>query len=97
MQTALNREYLSVDDYLAGEEATDVKHEYIDGSAYAMAGASTEHNQISLNIALALRADNWAPEMSDRINQTVNLNALNFTLPLSNIYEGVFPSAPNPS
>jgi len=28
---------------------------------------------------------------------TVNLNALNFTLPLSNIYEGVFPSAPNPS
>src|SRR5690348_13356166 len=55
MQTALSRDYISVDEYLAGEEVSDVKHEYIDGSVYAMAGASTEHNQISLNIVFALR------------------------------------------
>jgi Uma2 family endonuclease len=56
MQTALSRDYISVDDYLAGEETSVVKHEYIDGNVYAMAGASKEHNLISLNIAAAFRS-----------------------------------------
>src|SRR5215468_3600341 len=56
MQTALSRDYVSVEDYLAGEDASAVKHEYIDGSVYAMAGATKEHNLISLNIAVALRS-----------------------------------------
>jgi|ERR1051325_643308 Uma2 family endonuclease len=56
MQTALNRDYVGVDEYLAGEEISLVKHEYIDGIVYAMAGASKEHNSISLNIAVAFRS-----------------------------------------
>src|SRR5438552_2098271 len=56
MQMALKRDFVSVEDYLAGEENTQIKHEYIGGSIFAMAGASTEHNQIALNIAFALRA-----------------------------------------
>jgi len=55
VQTALHCDYLSVDDYLAGEEVSEVKHEYLGGNAYAMAGATTEHNQISMNIAFAFR------------------------------------------
>jgi Uma2 family endonuclease len=43
------------------------------------------------------RANKWTPEISARINQTVTLNAVNFALPLSTIYEGVFPSTPTPS
>jgi Uma2 family endonuclease len=50
MQTALSRDYISVDDYLAGEETSQIKHEYSAGSVYAMAGASREHNRIAGNI-----------------------------------------------
>ena len=46
---------LSVGDYLAGEQTSDVRHEYLGGQLYAMAGASEEHNLISLNLAAALR------------------------------------------
>lgn len=42
---------LSVTDYLAGEMDSDVRHEYVSGQAYAMAGASARHNRIALNIA----------------------------------------------
>lgn len=56
MQTALRRDYVSVNEYLAGEETSLVKHEYVDGSVYAMAGAGKEHNLISLNIAVAFRS-----------------------------------------
>ena len=27
-------DYLSVEDYLAGEEVSDIKHEYVDGQVY---------------------------------------------------------------
>jgi Uma2 family endonuclease len=42
---------LSVSDYLAGERDGMVRHEYVSGQAYAMAGASGRHNRIALNIA----------------------------------------------
>jgi Uma2 family endonuclease len=45
-----------VEDYLAGEESADVKHEYVGGVVYAMAGGSLDHNAICLNLAAALRA-----------------------------------------
>lgn len=56
MQTARRDEFISVEEYLAGEEAGEVKHEYIGGTVYAMAGASRDHNTISLNLASALRS-----------------------------------------
>jgi Uma2 family endonuclease len=55
MQAALNRELIRVDDYLAGEETSELKHEYIGGVIYARAGASREQNLIALNIYTALR------------------------------------------
>ncbi|HEX8502186.1 MAG TPA: Uma2 family endonuclease [Pyrinomonadaceae bacterium] len=42
---------LSVEEYLEGERDGEVRHEYVAGQAYAMAGASARHNRISLNIA----------------------------------------------
>lgn len=47
--------YLSPEEYLQLEERSDIKHEYIDGYAYAMAGANDAHVTITLNIATLLR------------------------------------------
>jgi Uma2 family endonuclease len=42
---------ISEADYLAGELISEIKHEYINGEVYAMAGASRIHNIITNNIA----------------------------------------------
>lgn len=46
---------LTVEDYLAGELESPIRHEYIAGEVYAMSGGSDTHNSIALNLALALR------------------------------------------
>jgi Uma2 family endonuclease len=45
---------LSVKEYVHLEQTTGVKHEYVLGQVYALAGASEDHNRIALNIAAAL-------------------------------------------
>ncbi len=56
MSQALQHEYVSEKDYLEGELRSDIKHEYIDGIAYAMSGAKVNHNRISGNIFGEFRA-----------------------------------------
>ena len=46
--------YISVVEYLANEKDSPVRHEYVDGQIYAMAGASDRHNRIALNLASRL-------------------------------------------
>lgn len=46
--------FISVDDYLAGEPFSEVRHEYIDGQVYAMTGASRTHGLIVNALAFAL-------------------------------------------
>lgn len=46
---------LTPEEYLALEETSEVRHEYIDGEIYAMAGGTQAHNLISLNLAVLLR------------------------------------------
>lgn len=41
--------FISIADYLAGEEISGVKHEYLGGTVHAMAGASNQHNTIAGN------------------------------------------------
>lgn len=41
---------ISVKDYLEGEKISEIKHEYIDGEVYAMAGTSKSHNRIIGNL-----------------------------------------------
>jgi Uma2 family endonuclease len=42
--------------YLAFERASDIRHEYVHGEVYAMAGASVKHNFITQNIASSLHS-----------------------------------------
>jgi Uma2 family endonuclease len=46
--------YLSVEDYLAGERMSDVKHEYYAGEVFAFAGGSEAHNLIAANVLASL-------------------------------------------
>lgn len=47
--------HFSLEDYLAFEQASDVKHELVAGQIFAMVGARDAHNTIALNIASRLR------------------------------------------
>jgi Uma2 family endonuclease len=47
---------VSWDDYEKREAISEVRHEYVNGQVYAMAGASANHNRITLNIAAELRS-----------------------------------------
>lgn len=48
--------YLTADEYLQMEDASNIKHEYIDGQVYAMAGASDPHVTIAGNLFALLRS-----------------------------------------
>lgn len=47
---------ISEEEYLQGELVAEFKHEFIDGEAYAMAGASEAHNLLAGNIFAELKS-----------------------------------------
>jgi Uma2 family endonuclease len=53
-QAAVN--FISVADYLAGEALSPVKHEYVAGEVFAMAGASDAQMTVAGNVFAMLRA-----------------------------------------
>lgn len=61
--------HVSLEEYLRLEEAAEEKHEYVDGSIVAMAGATREHNEIVSNlireIGLCLKGKECAIYPSD--------------------------------
>ena len=68
--TALEHSALiTIEDYLTGEETSDVKHEYLGGTVHAMAGATNRHNVIALNslafLLFQLRGKSCQPFNSD--------------------------------
>jgi Uma2 family endonuclease len=46
--------YSTAEEYLAAEERSEQKHEYLAGVIYAMAGTTIEHERIAMNIIRAL-------------------------------------------
>ena len=54
MSTAPKRALICVADYLAGELRSPIKHEYLGGGVYAMAGAVVAHNIIAGNVYASL-------------------------------------------
>jgi Uma2 family endonuclease len=56
MTALLKPEPISVEEYLEGERLSEVRHEYVAGYVYAMAGASDDHNRIAGNIFSALHS-----------------------------------------
>jgi Uma2 family endonuclease len=53
-QPAIRHPPVSVEEYLRLEKASPVRHEYVGGIIYALAGASKRHSRIVLNIATRL-------------------------------------------
>ena len=74
MALAVQNDYLSVEAYLQGERSSEIRHEYIEGVAYAMAGASVNHNQITVNLLTSLmihlRGKECRPFSSDLLVKT---------------------------
>ncbi len=56
MDAAFKTEFLSVAEYLDGEESSLIRHEYVGGAIYAMAGVTREHHRIAGNLFAALHA-----------------------------------------
>ena len=54
MSSAAARQFVSFEDYLALEDASTVKHEYVGGVLYAMTGARTSHNRMVTRVVEAL-------------------------------------------
>jgi Uma2 family endonuclease len=54
MNSAEKLNLVTVEDYLAGELVSPIKHEYLGGVVYAMAGGSNAHNLIATNTLVAL-------------------------------------------
>ena len=69
MSAALKLNLVSIEDYLAGELVSSIRHEYLGGVVYAMAGARNAHNMIQVNILgslhLRLRGKRCRPWNSD--------------------------------
>ena len=57
MSSALKNARFSEAEYLNAELTRQDKHEYVSGQVFARSGASIRHNQISLNVAIALRTN----------------------------------------
>lgn len=47
-------QWISPEEYLAEEELREIRHEYLNGDIYAMAGTTVDHNRIAGNIHTAL-------------------------------------------
>ena len=66
---AHSEQVISVEDYLKAERLSEVRHEYVGGRMYAMAGASDDHNRIAGNIFSVLherlRGKRCEPFMAD--------------------------------
>lgn len=56
MQALKELQLVSAEDYVAGEQISNVRHEFVGGVVYAMTGASDDHNTISGNIFAGLHA-----------------------------------------
>ncbi len=59
---------LTEDEYLAAERDGDVRHEFLHGAVYAMAGGSANHNRIAGGLyarMLAAQTDHCQPYISD--------------------------------
>ncbi len=52
--------YIDEDDYMSGEEVSRVRHEYVNGQVYAMAGSSDRHSIITVNAVSLL-----SPQLPD--------------------------------
>ena len=69
MQTKTEKRYYTREEYLTLEETAEEKSEYHDGEIIAIAGGTTNHNKIALNVCrkfpLTVKGQNYEIFMSD--------------------------------
>lgn len=84
--------FMSPEDYLAGEAVADRKHEFLNGSVYAMAGGTQRHCAIAVNIVSRLHAQmrgkQCRPYNSDLLLRVRNGSDLRFYYPDATIHCG---------
>jgi Uma2 family endonuclease len=69
--------FFTPEEYLSLERNSEIRHEYLDGSVYAMAGESPEHSTICFNLAGSLHFQlretpcrGFSPNMKVRANKS---------------------------
>jgi hypothetical protein len=83
MSAALKLQRVSVEEYLAGELISPVKHEYLGGVVYAMAGGRNAHNLI------ASTEQGFVTETYADRDAVIPLPEIGIELPLAEVYDGV--------
>ncbi len=68
--------WVSPEDYLAGELVSEIKHEYIDGEVYAMTGTSVNHNRI-ISVMNRLMGNHLANSPCDVFTTDIKVKAQN--------------------
>jgi Uma2 family endonuclease len=58
--------FMTLDEYLTFEEASDRRHEYVNGQVHAMVGVTRSHSRIAGNIAGRM----WEPREVGRVRCT---------------------------
>ncbi len=81
-EAAFKNEFITEEEYLVGEELTEIAHEYVEGRVHAMSVATDTHGEISANIFAPLhtqlrgkRCSAWMGNMRVRIaflNRTIH-------------------------
>jgi Uma2 family endonuclease len=54
MTAVLKTAAIPIDEYLAGEEGAEIRHEFIGGAVHAMAGGTRDHSAIAANAIVSL-------------------------------------------
>jgi Uma2 family endonuclease len=79
MSTMSTQPHLTFDDFLAMELESELKHELIGGLAYTMAGTGPRHNDIVMNIVIAIgaaaRASGCRARAADQLVKVDDINA----------------------
>jgi Uma2 family endonuclease len=71
-----------VEDYLEMERCSTVKHEYLDGYVYAMAGGTSRHSRISVNVTSLLNSHlRSGPCRVFNSDMRVRIDARNYVYP----------------
>ncbi len=68
--------YMTPEEYLEFERTSEIRHEYVDGEIFAMAGASLNHNRVNGNIFNEIKnqlkkspCDAFASDMRVKVNE----------------------------
>jgi len=75
-------QYMTVDEWRKLEQQSEIKHEYIDGQVYAMAGGTLDHSFVAVNVvALLNRALGRRPCRAYNSDAAARLSPTCFTYP----------------